>query len=168
MNYSGIEECDVLDGEGFRVSLFVSGCGKIPKCKYCQNEKAWNFNYGHKFTKDTKDYILNCMSKDYIDGISLLGGEITDNLEDGIIFDLLDSIKILYPTKSIWAWTGYKYENLTSDNHKKFLSYLDILVDGEYDYTRKDLNRAWGNSSNQRIIDVQQSLKQNKIILKEK
>lgn len=160
MNYSGISECDILNGIGFRVSLFVSGCNKTPKCKYCQNSEAWDFNYGNKFTYKTKQYILNLMSKDYISGLSLLGGEVTDNLDDGVIFDLLDDIKKQYPNKTIWAWTGYKIEDLTKETHLKFLSYLDILVDGEYDYQQKDLNRAWANSRNQRIIKVKEYLKE--------
>lgn len=151
MNYCGLDTCDVLNGNGFRVSLFCSGCGKIPKCKYCQNSKAWDFNYGQPFTEETKNIILKALSNDYISGLSLLGGEVTDNLEDGTIFDLLDAVKKEYPHKSIWAWTGYKIEELTSFNHKKFLSYLDVLIDGEFDYKKKNLNRAWANSENQRI-----------------
>lgn len=155
MNYCGLDTCDVLNGNGFRVSLFCSGCGKVPKCKYCQNSKAWDFNYGQPFTEETKNTILNALSNDYISGLSLLGGEVTDNLDDGVIFDLLETVKNKYPEKNIWAWTGYKIEELTSDNHKKFLTYLDVLIDGEFDYTKKNLNRAWANSENQRIWEKQ-------------
>lgn len=151
MNYCGLDTCDVLNGVGFRVSLFCSGCAKIPKCKYCQNSKAWDFNYGQPFTKETKNIILEALSKPYISGLSLLGGEVTDNLDDGVIFDLLESAREQSPQKTIWAWTGYQIENLTSENHHKFLSYLDVLIDGEYDYKQKNLNRAWANSENQRI-----------------
>lgn len=151
MNYCGLDTCDVLNGIGFRITLFCSGCAKTPKCEFCQNRKAWNFNYGQPFTSKTKKIILDALSKPYISGLSLLGGEVTDNLEDGVMFDLLDSVKKQYPEKTIWAWTGYKIEDLTSDIHKKFLSYLDVLIDGEYDYRQKNLNRAWANSENQRI-----------------
>lgn len=151
MNYCGLDTCDVLNGTGFRVSLFCSGCARTPKCKYCQNSKAWSFDYGYLFTEKTKETILDALSKTYISGLSLLGGEVTDNLSDGTIFDLLDSVKEKFPQKTIWAWTGYKIENLVSDDHKKFLSYLDVLVDGEYNYEKKNLNRAWANSENQRI-----------------
>ena len=168
MNYCGLDTCDVLNGIGFRVSLFCSGCNKIPKCMYCQNSKAWDFNYGKPFTDETKNIILNALSKPYISGLSLLGGEVTDNLSDGIIFDLLDNVKSLYPNKTIWSWTGYNIENLTSNLHKKFLSYIDVLIDGEFRYDEKNLNRAWANSNNQRIIDVKKTLAENKVVLWEK
>lgn len=151
MNYCGLDTCDVLNGTGFRVSLFCSGCAKEPKCKFCQNSKAWDFNYGKPFTGETKKMILNALSKSYISGLSLLGGEVTDNLDDGTIFDLLKAVKEHFPQKTIWAWTGYKIDELTSLKHKKFLSYIDFLIDGEYDYRKKNLNRPWANSTNQRI-----------------
>ena len=144
--------CDTLNGVGFRTSLFVSGCGKEPKCKYCQNKKAWDFNYGNKFTEKEKNMIFKEQEKPWMKGISLLGGEVTDNLDDGVLLDFLKEYKEKFPTKDIWCWTGYKLEDLTSDNHKKLLSYVDVLIDGEYDYTKKNLNRAWANSENQRIF----------------
>ena len=144
--------CDTLNGVGFRTSLFVSGCGKNPKCKYCQNKEAWDFNYGNKFTEKEKNMIFKEQEKPWMKGISLLGGEVTDNLDDGVLLDFLKEYKEKFPTKDIWCWTGYKLENLTSDNHKKLLSYVDVLIDGEYDYTKKNLNRAWANSENQRIF----------------
>lgn len=165
MNYCGLDTCDVLNGIGFRVSLFCSGCRKIPKCEFCQNRNAWNFHYGQPFTSKTKRIILDALSKPYISGLSLLGGEVTDNLSDGIIFDLLETIKKKYPQKTIWAWTGYRIEDLASDIHKKFLSYLDVLIDGEYDYKRKNLNKAWANSENQRVIDVPKTLSTGKVVL---
>ena len=163
MNYCGLDTCDVLNGSGFRVSLFCSGCAKDPKCKYCQNSKAWDFNYGKPFTDQIKEEILNALSKPYISGLSLLGGEVTDNLSDGVIFDLLDSVKEKFPSKTIWAWTGYKLESLTSEKHKRFISYLDVLIDGEFDYKKKNLNRAWANSENQRIINIKHYLKTKEI-----
>jgi anaerobic ribonucleoside-triphosphate reductase activating protein len=150
--YSGLDLCDTLNGEGFRVSLFCSGCNKNPKCKYCQNCSAWDFKHGTEFTKETKDLIIGALSKPYISGLSLLGGEVTDNLEDGTIFDLLDTIKGRFPEKTIWAWTGYIMEELTTENHLKFFKYLDVLIDGEFDYTKKNLNNPWRNSENQRLI----------------
>ena len=152
MNYASIMLCDTLNGVGFRTSLFVSGCGKEPKCKYCQNKKAWDFNYGNKFTEKEKNMIFKEQEKPWMKGISLLGGEVTDNLDDGVLLEFLKEYKEKFPTKDIWCWTGYKLEDLTSDNHKKLLSYVDVLIDGEYDYTKKNLNRAWANSVNQRIV----------------
>ena len=152
MNYAAIMLCDALNGVGFRTSLFVSGCGKNPKCKYCQNKEAWDFNYGNKFTEKEKNMIFEEQKKPWMKGLSLLGGEVTDNLEDGVLLDFLKEYKEKFPTKDIWCWTGYKLEELTSDNHQKLLSYVDVLIDGEYDYTKKNLNRAWANSENQRIF----------------
>lgn len=166
MNYCGLDTCDVLNGIGFRVSLFCSGCNKQPKCLHCQNQKAWNFNYGNLYTKQTQQIILDSLSKDYISGLSLLGGEVTDNLEDGTIFDLVKKVKTLYPQKSIWVWTGYKFEDLIQNELQlKFLKMIDILVDGEFMLDKKNLNRAWANSENQRVIDVQKSLKSNEVVL---
>ena len=152
MNYAAIMLCDTLNGVGFRTSLFVSGCGKKPKCKYCQNKEEWDFNYGNKFTEKEKNMIFKEQEKPWMKGISLLGGEVTDNLDDGVLLEFLKEYKEKFPTKDIWCWTGYKLEDLTSDNHKKLLSYVDVLIDGEYDYTKKNLNRAWANSENQRIF----------------
>ena len=120
--------------------------------KYCQNKKAWDFNYGNKFTEKEKNMIFKEQEKPWMKGISLLGGEVTDNLDDGVLLEFLKEYKEKFPTKDIWCWTGYKLEDLTSDNHKKLLSYVDVLIDGEYDYTKKNLNRAWANSENQRIF----------------
>lgn len=165
MHYADIKHCDVLNGEGFRTSLFVSGCAKNPKCKYCQNSIAWDFNFGKEFTEKEKNEIFEEQKKPYVEGISLLGGEPTDNLEDGVLLDFLKEYKEKFPYKTIWCWTGYKIEELTSYNHKKLLSYLDVLIDGEYDYTKKNLNRAWANSENQRIINVQETLKRGEVVL---
>lgn len=166
MNYCGLDLCDVLNGEGFRISLFSSGCNMKPKCKYCQNSKAWDFNYGQPFTEETKTVILNELSKSYISGISLLGGETTDNLEDGIIIDLCKTVKELYPQKTIWCWSGYLWEDLIKSGlHLNFFQYIDVLIDGRFEFEKKNLNRAWANSSNQRVINVQESLKQNKVVL---
>ena len=96
--------------------------------------------------------IFKEQEKPWMKGISLLGGEVTDNLDDGVLLEFLKEYKEKFPTKDIWCWTGYKLEDLTSDNHKKLLSYVDVLIDGEYDYTKKNLNRAWANSENQRIF----------------
>ena len=137
----------------------------MPKCEFCQNSKAWDFNYGQPFTEKTKYEVMEALSKPYILGLSLLGGEVTDNLKDGIIFDLLGSVKKVYPNKTIWAWTGYRFEDLTNELHRNFLKYLDVLIDGEFVYKQKNLNRAWANSDNQRIIDVQKTLKEKKICL---
>lgn len=152
MNYCGLDTCDTLNGVGFRVSLWCSGCNKTPKCPYCQNAKAWDFNFGNVFTQETKQAVLDALSKPYISGLSLLGGEVTDNLEDGVLFDLLEEVKKRYPEKDIWAWSGYTkscIENIPIK--KKLLNYIDVLIDGEFLIEQKNLNRAWANSENQKI-----------------
>jgi len=166
MNYCGLELCDVLNGEGFRVSLFSSGCRMIPKCKYCQNKKAWSFDYGKPFTDETKELILSELGKPYISGLSLLGGEVTDNLEDGQIIDLCRTVKQMYPQKTIWCWSGYLWEGLIRKPLcRKLFMYVDVLIDGRYEYRQRNLNRAWANSENQRVINVQESIKQDTVIL---
>lgn len=166
MNYADICNCDTLNGKGFRVTLFVSGCGKTPKCKGCHNSAAWDFNYGNKYTYDTEISILDKCSKPYISGLSLLGGEVFDNLNDSSLINLVKKFKTRYPYKDIWCWTGYTYEELIKkDKNLSFLNYIDILVDGEYIPELKDLSRPYGNSSNQRVIDVKKTLKNKKIII---
>lgn len=166
MHYSRINNFDVLNGEGFRVTLFVSGCNKKPKCRNCQNPQAWCFKHGFEFTNKTKETILKALDNKAINGLSLSGGEITDNLEDGTIFNLLDEVKILYPNKTIWAWSGYTYEEIIKDPLKaKLMRYINVLIDGEFIPELKDLNRPWGNSSNQRVIDVNKSLETGEVVL---
>lgn len=167
MHFSGIYANDTLNGIGFRVSLFVSGCGRAIKCKSCQNKKAWNFSYGEKYTQDTHNEIMEYLKPSYIKGISLLGGEVFDNLDGEELFDLVNDIKETYGDgKDIWCWTGYLYEDLIKQPRKReFISYLDILVDGDFQIDKKNLNNAWRGSENQRLINVQESLKQNKVVL---
>ncbi len=163
MNYAKIFECDTNNGEGFRVSLFVSGCNI--HCKKCHNKMAQDFNYGVKYTQDTENRIINLMSKKYIRGFSLLGGEPFDNLMDDWLIKLLKRIKKTFPKKTIYCWTGYNFEDLIKDNNSiKLLQYIDMLRDGEYIDDLKNLNRWLGGSENQRYIDVQKSLKEHQII----
>lgn len=117
MNYSGISECDVLNGTGFRVVLFVSGCSH--KCYNCQNPKTWNRNFGHPFTEKTKEYLLGCLSKDYIDGITLTGGDplYESNLSD--VLSLVKEIRISFPEKTIWLYTGYKLFINYPESHRQ-------------------------------------------------
>lgn len=180
MNYSGISECDVLNGTGFRVVLFVSGCSH--RCYNCQNPKTWDKNFGHPFTEKTKQYIFNCLNKDYIDGITITGGDPLheNNLDE--VLELVQEIRISFPEKTIWLYTGYKFEQIKDafEESKKWLqaswkhsaitrwkiiSNVNVLVDGEYIDEQKDLALKWRGSKNQRVIDVQQSLAQNKMIL---
>lgn len=176
MNYSGISECDVLNGTGFRVVLFVSGCSH--RCYNCQNPKTWDKNFGHPFTEKTRQYIFNCLDKDYIDGITITGGDplYENNLDE--VLKLVQEIRNSFPTKTIWLYTGYSYqkifrgesscisqEGLNNFKRRKIIGLCDVLVDGEYIDEQRDVTKKWAGSKNQNCIDVKQSLTQNKIVL---
>lgn len=163
MNYASIKDCDIANGPGIRISLFVSGC--THHCKGCFNREAWDFDYGTPFTQQTIDEILKMLSPGYIKGLTLLGGEPFEPQNQGPIVDLLRQIKAKYPQKSIWAFSGYLFDRDIMSGHlgdpeitKEYLSYLDVLVDGPFIEAKKDLMLRFRGSSNQRLIDVQKSL----------
>lgn len=165
MNYAKICFDDTVNGNGFRTSLFVSGCSKSPKCKGCWNRDLWSHDFGFKYTEETEIKILNSISKPWIKGLSILGGEPTDNLDDGNLIRLVKRCKQLYPNKTIYCWSGYKFEDLIQDNLKlEFLKYIDMLRDGEYIEELKDVSQYLGGSKNQRFIDIKKSLDCNKYI----
>lgn len=169
MNYATIKNCDIANGPGVRVSLFVSGC--THRCPGCFNEVAWDFDYGQPFTIETEDQILSMLAPDYIQGITLLGGEPFDPQNQAPVVKLLRRIKSQYPNKSIWAFSGYLYEDLLAGHVGdkiicwEFLSYLDVLVDGPFVQSKKNLMLRFRGSENQRIIDVARSLAQNAVVL---
>lgn len=170
MNYATIKNCDIANGPGVRVSLFVSGC--THRCKGCFNEVAWDFNYGQPFTQDTVNEILQMLAPDYVKGITLLGGEPFEPQNQPAILDLLRQIKIQYPEKSVWAFSGYLFEKDILGGKlgpweitEEILRYLDVLVDGPFIEAKKDLNLRFRGSSNQRIIYVPASLREGKIVL---
>ena len=170
MNYATIKNCDIANGPGVRVSLFVSGC--THRCKGCFNEVAWDFNYGKPFTQDTVDEILNMLSPDYVKGITLLGGEPFEPENQPAILDLLRQIKKKYPHKSVWAFSGYLFDKDILAGRlgpweitEEYLSYVDVLVDGPFVEGKKDLSLRFRGSSNQRIIDVKKSLQKGDIVL---
>ena len=163
MNYASIKDCDIANGPGIRISLFVSGC--THHCKGCFNREAWDFDYGTPFTQQTIDEILKMLSPGYIKGLTLLGGEPFEPQNQGPIVDLLRQIKAKYPQKSIWVFSGYLFDRDIMSGHlgdpeitKEYLSYLDVLVDGPFIEAKKDLMLRFRGSSNQRLIDVQKSL----------
>lgn len=163
MNYGEIKKYDVANGEGVRVSLFVSGC--THHCKGCFNEETWNFNYGKPFTSETEDQILKALSPDYISGLTLLGGEPFEKQNQRVLLTLLKKVKKSYPHKNIWCYTGYLFDQeLLKDSRARcectdeMLGYIDVLVDGEFIEEEKDISLAFRGSSNQRIIDVRGSL----------
>ena len=163
LNYASIKDCDIANGPGIRISLFVSGC--THHCKGCFNREAWDFDYGTSFTQQTIDEILKMLSPGYIKGLTLLGGEPFEPQNQGPIVELLRQIKAKYPQKSIWAFSGYLFDRDIMSGHlgdpeitKEYLSYLDVLVDGPFIEAKKDLMLRFRGSSNQRLIDVQKSL----------
>jgi len=165
MNYASIFFDDTVNGIGFRTSLFVSGCAKTPPCKGCWSPKARQFNYGHAFNKDNKNSIIESLKKPYIKGLSILGGEPMDNLLDGTLLDLVKTIRAMFPKKSIFCWSGYTFEKIIKDPIRlEFLQYIDMLRDGEFIEDLKDITQYLSGSTNQRMIAVKESLKQNKII----
>lgn len=170
MNYAEIKNCDIANGPGVRVSLFVSGC--THHCKGCFNEIAWDFQYGEPFTQQTIDRILNMLAPEYIRGLTLLGGEPFEPENQGPVVALLRQIKAKFPEKSIWAFSGYLFDKDIMAGRlgpweitREFLSYLDVLVDGPFVEAKKDLTLRFRGSSNQRLIDVPKSLEQGEIVL---
>lgn len=170
MNYATIKNCDIANGPGVRVSLFVSGC--THRCPGCFNEEAWDFNYGKPFTQDTVDSILNMLEPDHIKGLTLLGGEPFEPLNQPEIVKLLRQMKQKYPNKTVWAFSGYLFDKDILSGRlgpwevtREFLQYVDVLVDGPFVMAKKDLSLRFRGSSNQRLIDVPTSLCENRVIL---
>ena len=172
MNYGEIKKYDIADGPGVRVSLFVSGCTHC--CVGCFNSQTWDFNFGKPFTEETEEEILKAMSPSHISGFTLLGGEPFEPQNQKVIVELLRKIKKAYPDKNIWCYTGYLFDrDLLGESRARceytdeMLSMIDVLVDGEFIAEKRNLMLNFRGSSNQRIILVQQSLKEEKVVLSE-
>ena len=153
-----------VDGEGVRCSLYMSGC--LFACKGCYNKIAQNFAYGFEYTTELEDIIIEDLRQPYVQGLTLLGGEPFLNTQ--VAVPLAKRIRSEYgETKDIWSWTGYTWQELMqeSDDKIELLSLLDVVVDGRFELAKKNLTLQFRGSSNQRIIDVQASLKQNEVIL---
>ena len=167
MNYATIKNCDIANGPGVRVSLFVSGC--THRCPGCFNEVAWDFAYGEPFTQETVDYILDLLKPDYIQGLTLLGGEPFEPQSQGAVVELLRQVKKNYPNKSIWAFSGYLFEKDILSGRlgdtAEYLGYLDVLVDGPFIEAKKNLSLRFRGSENQRLIDVPASLVKGETVL---
>lgn len=187
MRYASIRNLDISNGEGVGVSLFVQGCNK--HCFNCFNPNTWDFNGGKEWTEETKNKFIKLIDRPYINRISILGGEplAEQNLDE--VLSLIKEIRISFPKKSIWLYTGftwdsimnYKYTNKFTEKdvlfnfhikkdlemiqRKNIIKLCDVLVDGEYIDEQKDLSLKFKGSKNQRVIDVQKSLAQNKIFL---
>lgn len=170
MNYSEIKNCDIANGPGVRVTLFVSGC--THRCEGCFNEVTWDFDYGNPFDESTQEQILKWLSPDYIAGLTLLGGEPLEYVNMQALLPFVQKVKKQYPNKDIWCYTGYRFEEdilgrfcTQWRDMKEFLAYIDVLVDGEFILEQKDISLQFRGSSNQRIILVQESLRSGETVL---
>lgn len=172
MNYGAIKKCDIANGVGVRTVLFVSGC--THHCKGCFQPETWNFDYGERYTKETEDEIIESLRPDYVDGITLLGGEPFEPENQREIVKLLRRIKKELPQKTVWSFSGYTYEELTGDSRavcevtNEMLSMLDVLVDGEFVEAKRNISLRFRGSENQRLIDMNKTRKEGKIVLWDK
>ena len=170
MNYADIKRIDVANGPGIRVSLFVSGC--THHCKGCFNPETWDFSYGKLFTAEVIEQIMEYLSKEQIRGLTLLGGEPFERVNQKGLLPLLRRVRTELPQKDIWAFSGYDFEKdivgkmyKEWEETKEFLSYIDVCVDGEFKEEEKSLNLRFKGSANQRTILVQESLQQGSVVL---
>ena len=191
MRYASIRSLDISNGEGVGVSLFVQGCPF--HCKNCFNYETWDFNGGKEWTEKTKNKFMELIDRPYIKRVSFLGGECLADQNLDVVLDLIKEIRISFPDKTIWLYTGYKLELLSEEiynstkqictishfypipnktefaenqaKRREIIELCNIVVDGEYIDEQKDLTLKWRGSKNQRVIDVKQSLAQNKVVL---
>ena len=159
MHYSTIKDCDIANGIGVRITLFVSGCTN--HCKNCFQPQTWDFDFGEPFTKETEEKLLEMLKPDYINGLTLLGGEPMEPQNQRALVPFLKRVREAYPNKNVWCFTGFTYEVLKTDgSHPRcevtdeMLSLIDVLVDGRYVDELKDLTLQFRGSSNQRLIDM--------------
>ena len=171
MYFGAIKNCDIANGIGVRVSLFVSGCRNC--CEGCFNAMTWDFKYGKEFTKETEEEIIALLKPDYIDKFTLLGGEPFEEENQKAVANLLTRIKEVYPTKDIWCYTGYILEkDLLNPNGRKhtedtmtILNCIDVLVDGPFVLKEKNLMLKFRGSANQRVLNLKETLKQQKPVI---
>ena len=161
MNYQKIYKSTITDGPGVRCAFYVSGC--THHCEGCHNPGGWDFCSGTKYTSETEVEILDALGKDYIRGLSILGGEPYDQRDSEELLTLVRKVKMYYPDKSIWVWTGYEWDQIKSHPLTK---YVDVAVTGRFNIHQRDISAAnmWRGSRNQRVIDVQASLENGKAV----
>jgi anaerobic ribonucleoside-triphosphate reductase activating protein len=162
MNYSQIRNLDIANGPGCRIAIFCSGCTN--RCKGCFQPETWDFNYGKEFTEDTLNSILELAKPDYIAGLSILGGDPAHPRNLPEVLKLTKKFKEVYPEKDIWMWTGYRLEDIFED---LIDSKIDVVVDGKFVEELKDLRLKYRGSSNQRIIDLKETLRTGDLTLYE-
>lgn len=170
MNYADIKQYDIANGPGVRISVFVSGCNH--HCKDCFNEVAWDFNYGTPFTEETIETVIEYMKPSYIAGLTLLGGEPMEPVNQQGLLPLVRRVKEVYPEKTIWCFTGFLFDRDIVETMfdripetRELVSYFDVMVDGKFVAELKNVNLRFKGSSNQRTIMVQDSLKRKEIVL---
>lgn len=173
MHYGEIKNCDIANGEGVRISLFVSGCTN--HCENCFQPQTWDFDYGKPFTEETEDELLRLLAPGYINGLTLLGGEPFEPKNQRVLLPFLRRVKRELPQKTIWSFTGFTWEELHTPGSyprcevtDELLSLLDVLVDGRYVEALHDISLRFRGSSNQRIIDVKKALSSGTLTLWDK
>ena len=173
MYYGEIKNCDIANGEGVRVSLFVSGCTN--RCKGCFQPQTWDFCYGQPFTAETEETLLAMLAPDYINGLTLLGGDPFEPENQRALLPFLRRVREAYPRKTIWAFTGFTYEQLLeAGSHPRceatdeMLSLLDVLVDGPFEEKLHDISLRFRGSSNQRLIDMNETRRSGGVVLWDK
>ena len=170
MYYGEIKNCDIANGVGVRVSLFVSGCTN--HCEQCFQPQTWDFCYGQPFTAETEETLLSMLAPSYISGLTLLGGEPCEPANQRALLPFLRRVRETYPQKTIWSFSGFTYEELTTPGSyahcevtEELLSLLDVLVDGRYVAALHDISLRFRGSSNQRLIDMNATRQAGEIVL---
>ena len=158
MNYSAIKPCDIANGTGVRVSLFVSGCRR--HCPGCFNASAWGFGAGEPFTGETEERILRLLVPDHIAGLSVLGGEPFEPENRIALAPFLERVRRMFPSKDVWCWTGFTLEELADAESRRLLASVDVLVDGPFVEAERDISLAWRGSRNQRVIRLRKCSEQ--------
>ncbi len=170
MYYGEIKDCDIANGPGVRISLFVSGCTN--HCENCFQPQTWDFCYGQPFTKETEDKIISMLAPSYIKGLTLLGGEPFEPKNQVELLPFVKRVREVYPNKTVWAFSGFTYEELCDeaaypncDVTKELLSNIDVLVDGRYVERLRNISLRFRGSENQRIIDLAETRRTGKVVL---
>lgn len=170
MHYGNIKNYDIADGEGVRVTLFCSGCTN--RCEGCFQPEAWDFCYGKEYTKETEDQLIQMLTNPNIQGLTLLGGDPFEPSNQRTLITLLRRVKQELPTKDVWAYTGFVYEQDLLEGQRKhtevtdeMLSYIDVLVDGPFVIDQKDISLYFRGSTNQRVIDMPKTLKSGNVVI---
>ncbi len=171
MHYGELKTCDIANGTGVRVTLFVSGCTN--RCEGCFQPQTWDFCFGQPFTEETEAQIYAELDKGYVDGLTLLGGEPFEPKNQPTLVNLLQRVKERYPHKSVWCFTGFRLEEELlhegayprTEHTDRMLSYIDVLVDGRFVLAQKDISLQFRGSRNQRVIDLNRTRERGEIVI---